>query len=192
MNTKPVIDGTFPSLASSAMSIGFVNAPPNEDGIIRSVPLCYKYGDNNLALLSLSVSAACRLFGTQDSEIVYKPKKYLEIGKPFKVFKTSDGSIKISFPKFSSWQLKVLLDSKKEIRDLKEGQSLEVSSFCSAGFDSLSGQYVFRLFGGNISRDILKEVQKRSLEDYLQMDEGEKIELLSETYIEKSTADEWV
>lgn len=191
-NTKPVIDGTFPPLASSAMSIGFVNAPPNEDGIIRSVPLCYKYGDNNLALLSLSVSAACRLFGTQDSEVVYKPKKYLEIGKPFKVFKTSDGSIEVSFPNFSSWQLKALLESKKEIQDLKEGQSLEVSSFCSAGFDSLSGQYVFRLFGGNITRDILKEIQKRSLEDYLQMDEGEKIELLSDTHIEKSTADEWV
>lgn len=191
-NTKPVIDGIFPSLGKSAMSIGYINAAPNSDGIIRSIPLLFRYGNHKIATLSLSVVAACKLFGTPDSEIVFKPGKYLEIGKPFKIFKAFDGSLKISFPHFSNNELKVLLREKSRILALKDGQSLIVTSYCKAVYDSGADQYIISMNSGDFPVSVIKSIQSKSIGDYLNLNTGSSLNLPNGISLTKDSDLDWL
>ena len=112
---KPVLDGTFPQLAQAARDIGFVNIPKNKDGVIREIPLLYSFGSQAPVYLPISVRTAATLFGTPNKEIIFEPRKYVDIGKPFKIFKDSLNRITYSYPNVTAELIKAVLDHSGEI-----------------------------------------------------------------------------
>lgn len=191
-NIKPVVDGIYPQLGQAAMNIGYINAAPNSDGIIRSIPLLFRYGDHNIATLSLGVIAAAQLFGTPDSEIVFNPGKYLDIGKPFKIFKQHDGAIKISYPHFSADELRLLLSKKKDILSLSNGQSITIASYCKVTYDSINGQRYISMNSGDFSIQIIKALQTKQLKTYQSLSTGHQMYLPNGVSFLKESDLDWV
>jgi adenylate cyclase len=117
-DTRAVIDGIFPELAQAARAIGCVNMPKCKDGVIKEIPLLYPFGTNDITYLPISVRAAATLFGTPNEEILFEPGKFLDIGKPFKIFKDSLQRITYSYPHVTTPLIKAILDNSKSILPL--------------------------------------------------------------------------
>jgi class 3 adenylate cyclase len=133
---KSIIDGIFPDLARASRAIGHVNIVPNEDGVIRDTPLLYRFGDHDPVYFPISVRAIISLFGTPSEEIVFEPDKYLDIGKPFKVYKDTAGVFSCSYPGVTAAQVKAIGDKAQQILSLAPRQSVDITSFCAASRDS--------------------------------------------------------
>jgi adenylate cyclase len=133
---KSIIDGIFPALAQAARAIGHVQVVPNEDGVIREIPLLYRFDGKNIVYLPMSVRVAATLFGTPNEEIVFEPNRYIDIGKPFKIFKDSAGGFSCSYPNVTQMQIRALCDKSTEILSCGDQKSVDVSSFCAAARDS--------------------------------------------------------
>ena len=141
-NSKSIIDGNFPALAQAARDIGHLNMPPNEDGSIRSIPIFYGYGNNPPVYLPMSVRVMATLFGTPNDEIVFVPGKYLDIGKPFKIFKDSSGVLRYSYPQVETPQIKAIIAHGKEIADLPRGKSITITSKLTLGLDEKGNRFI--------------------------------------------------
>ncbi len=191
-NTKPVIDGIFPSLGSAARSIGYINAAPNSDGIIRSIPLLFKYGKHDIATLGLSVVAACRLFGTADSEIIFKPGKYLDIGKPFKIFKLESGNLQPSYPHFTIDELGMLLNQKTEILNLQNGKKIAISAFCKLCHDSASDKSYINMNAGDFSLPTIEAMQSKNIKDYLNQSIGSTLIISDNISVIRDSEKDWL
>jgi class 3 adenylate cyclase/CHASE2 domain-containing sensor protein len=148
---KPIIDGAFPGLARAARDIGFVNIDKNEDGVIREIPLMYGYGNNPPVYLPISVRAAATLFGTPNNEIIFEPGRYIDIGRPFKAFKDTNGEIRFSYPGVTSVLVKAILENSTGILGLAPGKTINISSHLNVGKDSVGTPFAI------INADILPE-----------------------------------
>lgn len=142
LDKKPVIDGTFPGLASAARDIGFVNIPRNPDGVVREIPLLYGFGDNAPVYLPISVRAAATLFGTPNKEIVFESGRYIDIGRPFKAFRDSIGELRFSYPNVTAQMVKAIIDKRDAVMGCRPGAMVEVTSLLKAGKDSAGAAFV--------------------------------------------------
>jgi hypothetical protein len=156
---KAVIDGIFPPLAQAARDIGCVNIPKGKDGVIKEIPLLYPFGNTSSAYLPISIRTAATLFATPDSEIVFEPGKFVDIGKPFKIFKDGQGRLAFSYPNVTTEFVKALIDRGAEITSLQPGKSLDVSSLCSIGKDE-KGQGFISMYCGNFGPEITQAFLK--------------------------------
>jgi len=59
------------------------------DGVVRAVPLLFRFDSTQHVYPALSVRMTAALFGTPMSEIAVAPGRCLDIGSPFKVFRDS-------------------------------------------------------------------------------------------------------
>ena len=75
LNRKTIIDGIFPELARASKGIGHVDIIPSEDGVIREIPLFYRFGDNTPIYLPISVRTIASLFATPNDEIDFEDFK---------------------------------------------------------------------------------------------------------------------
>ncbi|MDR2728143.1 MAG: CHASE2 domain-containing protein [Chitinispirillales bacterium] len=137
-NTKTIIDGIYPENARAAREIGHVNAIA-VDEVIREIPLFYRFSNFEPIYLPLSIRTAATLFGTPNDEIIFKPHEYLDVGKPFKIFKDSEGTISFSYPDFTEAQLKIIIEEREKLLSLKNGEKADVSSY-TALFRDNSGK----------------------------------------------------
>lgn len=121
---KTIIDGIFPALARASRAIGHVDVVPNEDGVIREIPLFYRFGDHEPMYMPVSVRTVASLFATPDSEITLVPGRHLDIGSPFKAFGAQNGGIGFSWPNMSVAQVRAIIASRDSI--LAPGRKGEV------------------------------------------------------------------
>ena len=127
-NSKTIIDGIYPENARAAREIGHVNAIA-VDEVIREIPLLYRFSNFEPVYLPLSIRTAATLFGTPNGEIIFKPHEYLDVGKPFKIFKDNGGTISFSYPDFTEAQLKIIIDDREKLLALKNGEKINISSY---------------------------------------------------------------
>ncbi len=126
LHDKPVLDGAFPALAQAADRIGLVNVEADQDGIHRTMPLLYRFRNHVYPVLSLQT--CLKVMGKTLKEVTFIPGKYLDIGKPFYLEKESDGSLKVSYPGVNELMIRKMISRADEIKKLKEGLSLSITS----------------------------------------------------------------
>jgi len=131
VESKAIIDGIFPELASVSRGIGHINVPPNSDGVIREIPLIYTFGTTGAAYLPLSVRATATLFATPNDEIEFISGRHLDIGTPFKIFRLADGTYKTSYPTVTMPLVQRIIEHADQINQLKEGETLQLSTMVS-------------------------------------------------------------
>lgn len=188
---KSIIDGIFAPLAHAALDIGYVNMEPNKDGIIRSIPLAYRFGKNKILYLPLSVRTAATLFGTPNSEIIYKPKQYLDIGRPFKIFKDSTDRMRFSYPNVTAAQMKAIFDAAPQILALQPGSSYEVSAYCTINRDT-TGAPSIEMHTGSFSSELVSLFFKSDLSTALNLPIGQSINFAPDIAIKRDSDVDWV
>ena len=190
-DNKPVIDGIFPSLAQAAKRIGHVDIVPNEDGVIREVPLLYTFGNNEPVYLPISVRTVASLFGTPNAEIDFEPGKYLDIGKPFKIFKDSAGRSTCSYPNFTIEQVGAILKSADSILSLGEGKHLDVTSLTKIGRDA-SGRIFVDMYAGTFPQEAVQSFLAADMKKCLSLRTADSIVLGPGIALRRGSEPEWV
>jgi adenylate cyclase len=187
---KPVLDGTFPQLAQAARDIGFVNIPKNKDGVIREIPLLYSFGSQSPVYLPISVRTAATLFGTPNKEILYEPKKYVDIGKPFKIFKDSLNSLKYSYPNVTTELIKAILDHAGEILSLGSGKNIDISSLCKIGKDEKSGMFI-DMYCGLFPEEIVQAFLKTDFTTVMALPKDHGLQIAPQINVKRSSDIDW-
>jgi len=188
---KPVLDGTFPRLARAAQDIGIVNIPPNSDGVIREIPLLTAFGNNPPVYLPISIRAVATLFGTPNSEIVYEPGRYLDIGKPFKAFKNSKGTLQFSYPNVTPQQVKAIIDNSAEISGCAPKKPIDISAQLKVGRDSTGGAFI-DMYCGMFPLSVAKALILADSKKIVNMVIKDSCELGPAVKIKRSSDLEWV
>jgi class 3 adenylate cyclase/CHASE2 domain-containing sensor protein len=185
---KTILDGTFPALASAARGIGHVNIVPNEDGVIRETPLLYRFGDHEPVYFPISVRVIASLFGTTNDEIVLEPNRYLDIGKPFKIYKDTSGAITSSYPGVTAVQVKAICDKARTILSLTDRQSVDISSFCVANRDSGGAISLEMNAPGTLPPELVTALLSSPLEKALALGPGMTLFLAPRITVERDSS----
>jgi len=135
-NTKTIIDGIYPENAKVARQIGHVNVV-DASSVVRTMPLLYRFAKFPPVYLPMSIRVAADLFATPNEEIVFKPDGYIDIGKPFKIFKDGEGRVSFSYPDFTEAQFRAIAADRDSVLSLAEGQKRRVSSYVAVFRDSV-------------------------------------------------------
>lgn len=190
-NTKTIVEGIFPPLARAARDIGYVNMPPNSDGFIRQIPLLYGFGSHPPVYLPLSVRTVVTLFGTPDDEVRFEPGNYLDIGKPFKIFKDSTGGLRYSYPNMTTPQVKAIIDHGEEILSLPPGRQLDISTFLKVGLQD-DGRPYMNMYAGYIDPQIVSAMFEADMQSVLELPVGEEHSLAPEITIRRDSDVDWI
>ncbi len=190
-DAKRVIDGTFPRLARAARDIGFVNIPPNSDGVIRQIPVLYGFGKNPPVYLPISVRTVATLFGTPNKEIVFEPGRFLDIGKPFKAFKDSGGHLAFSYPNVTGAQVKAIIDNSARILSCAPGKPVDISSHLKIGKDSAGGCYIEMYCGGPFPCSVVNALLAADMKKVTELAAKDSFSLSPAVKIKRNSDVEW-
>jgi adenylate cyclase len=191
-DNKSIIDGTFPQLAQAARGIGHVDIIPSEDGVIREVPLFYSFGKFDPVYLPISLRVTASLFMTPNEEIDFEPGKYVDIGKPFKVFMDSLGQLQFSYPNVTAPQIRLLISKSQEVLNLSEGKTLDISSTCSVTRDS-SGCIALEMnVPGTIPCELSGLLLATDLKKVLALKTGEQVQIDTDITFTRDSETDWV
>ena len=110
-------------MANAGARLGAVNAYPDNDGIIRRIRMLYKFPyveDDKLApqriYSTLSLMTVLHLFHKDPKDVKVKAGQYIDIGKPFGIYRDSLGEYHTTFPNFTYPMFMALRDKMKEIK----------------------------------------------------------------------------
>ncbi len=191
MSEKTHIDGIFPELAQAARGIGHLNIPPNTDGVIREIPLMYGFGKNDPVYLPISIRTIASLFATPNEEITFKPGKYLDIGKPFKIFKDKQSRLSYSYPNVSTSQIKTVLAARDRILNLPPNQRLNLSSFLAIGRTDEGERYI-SMHCGDFPRELADLMAGSRVRRMLQLEVGEEMALSEDIAVMRDSDIDWI
>ena len=192
LTRKTIIDGIFPALARSARGIGQVNIVPSEDGVIREVPLFYRFGDHQPIYLPISVRTIASLFATPNDEIEFVPSRYVDIGTPFKVFKSTTGELSFSYPNVTAAQVRAIIRYRDRILALKPDSQIEVSSFLVAERDE-SGRLSFEMnIPGIVPYELADVLLKADLDKALTLAVQETLSLAPDITVQRDSETDWI
>lgn len=201
IDRKSIIDGIYPDLARNAKEIGHVNVVDvGDDGIISQIPLLYRFGSNSPFYLPLSIRTVATLFGTPNEEIEVRPEEFIDIGKPFKLFKDSSGEISFSYPDVSPAQIRAVLSHKEKILALEEDQVHRVSSYLAVKKDD-QGRSCLQLRRGAVYPESLRgrlpfqvtdALMNLSADDVLNLKPGEETALCEQILLIRDSDFEWL
>jgi adenylate cyclase len=187
---KAIIDGIFPDLAQASRGIGSVNIPKGKDGVIKEVPILYPFGASDIAYLPISVRAAATLFGTANDDIRFEPGKYLDIGRPFKIFKDSLSRLSYSYPHVTTPFLRALLDKSEAILSLKPGSGIDVSALCKIGRDE-NGSPFIDMYCGVFQREIVAALRGLDRLKAIDLPKNESLALAPQITLKRSSETDW-
>ncbi len=190
-NKKPIIDGIFPEIAHAAKDIAYVNIVPDEDGSVRHIPVFFAFGDFNSMYLPLSIRTVASLFATPTEEIRLVPKQYLDIGRPFKIFKDKQNSLSFSYPNVTAPQVKAIIDAHADIAALKPGQSLAITTFCKAGRDESNVSFL-ELHCGRFPDPLVKLLLAGMLQKAPTCKAGDSLVLAPDVILAHPSDAEWI
>lgn len=194
---KEILDDIFPELSHAAATMGFANAFPDPDGIIRNMSLVYRFPSKELypdasqqIYMALTLAGAFQVFGQNPDNAIIKLGQYLDMGKPFGVYKDSVGTLHTSFKSVTYPMLvalhKALKDNEKIEKDKNQQPFLQVSSKVIATkrddyveLEILDAQILSERLS-NAIRKVTSENLK-NLEGELEIDEGITLKKSEET-----------
>lgn len=149
-----LLDNVFPELANAGARIGAVNAYPDNDGVIRSIDMLYKFPlvtDNKLApqriYSTLSLMSILHLFHKDPKDVQIKMGQYIDIGKPFGIYRDSIGQYQTTFPNFTYPMFEALRDNMKKIKasGVEKANQVQTSSEVTV-LRNEDGRIVFNVF----------------------------------------------
>lgn len=189
---KSIIDGTFPSLARVAKAIGHVDIIPNEDGIIREIPLLFRFNDFDPLYLPINLRTVASLFATPNDEIIFEPSRYIDIGKPFKIFRDTDGGLSASYPNVTMAQVKAICNHSTEILSLEPTQMIDITSLLIASRDSAGCISLELSIAGIIPCEIVSALLASDFKAIQNLQDQKSIALTKDVTIRKESGTDWV
>ncbi|WP_298769090.1 CHASE2 domain-containing protein [uncultured Fibrobacter sp.] len=151
---KDLLDNVFPELARAGAGLGSVNVFPDNDGVVRKVAMLYRFpnpelypDDSSRVYPTMSLMTILHLFHKDFSEIKVKTGKYIDLGKPFGIYRDKDGVYHTTYPNFS-YPMFLSLKEKTADKHLKKaaGQAfVDISSKVFATKDK-NGNILFDIY----------------------------------------------
>ncbi len=223
VEAKDLLDNIFPELAQAGAKFGSVNAYPDNDGVVRKVSMLYRFPNPTLDIIPLldttnaddkkryeavingdgrnyvystmSLMTILHLFHRDPKDIQVKMGKYIDVGKPFGIYRDSNGTYHTTYPNFSYYmfqQLRETLAEKKIQSKASEG-FLEITHKVFARKDK-SGKISLELSNGGTS-SILDEDESKllmavTLKQLDALEEKESVNLTKDYIIRKDEDDE--
>ena len=154
IESRQLLDNVFPELSNAGARIGAVNAYPDNDGTIRRISMLYKFPfvkDDKLApqriYSTLSLMTILHLFHKDPKDISVKTGEYIDIGKPFGIYRDSVGEYHTTYPNFTYPMFIALRDKMKQIKEsgVEKASLVETSSKVTAKRNN-DGRIVFDIF----------------------------------------------
>ena len=155
---KDLLDNIFPELAKASAHIGSINAYPDEDGVVRRVSLLYRFPNPELypnatphIYSTMSLMTVLHLFHQKPENVIIKMGKYIELGKPFGIYKDSHGNFHTTYPGFSFPMFLALNNKLKNIEDQSEEDAkfIDISSKIIVTKHA-QNEFSFEIFEGQI------------------------------------------
>ena len=105
---KTLLDNIYPELARAGARMGSVNAYPDDDGVVRHVSMLYRYPNPyayedvpSRVYSTMSLMTILHLFHQDPKNVKIKMGNYIELGKPFGIYRDSAGTFHATYPQFS-------------------------------------------------------------------------------------------
>jgi len=188
IESRQLLDNVFPELARAGARLGAVNAYPDKDGIVRRVNMFYKFPDKKVDALTPqriysthSLMSILHLFHKDPKDVKIKMGEYIDIGKPFGIYRDSAGTYQTTFPNFTYPMFVALRNKMKQIKEsgVERASLVEVTSKVTVKRDN-EGKIVFDIFtdedlhyNAKLS-DVLRQLPENIFD---KLSETEKIEL---------------
>ncbi len=191
---KEILDDVFPELSNAGAALGFTNTFPDPDGVVRNMSLLYRFPSHELypnaeqqIYLAMTLSGAFQIFGQNPDNAIVKMGQYIDIGKPFGVYKDSAGTLHTTYPSVSVPMLKAL--HKVLVAHENYEKNPEQQSFLQASSKVIAtkqgDEIEIEIFDAQILTGALSEaLQKMKVTD-LQNVEGE-VEISENVTLKKS------
>ena len=170
---KDLLDNIFPELAQASAQIGSVNAYPDDDGVVRRVSLLYRFPNPALypdvpqrIYSTMSLMAILHLFHQKAENVQIKMGKYIDLGKPFGIYRDSLGGFHTTYPNFS---YPMFLSLRNKLKNGGKTQAetaefIDIASKIIVTKDN-SGELTFEIFEGQtLSTKLSKALLKLSIE----------------------------
>ena len=203
IEAREILDNGFPELANAGSRLGAVNAYPDNDGTIRRIRMLYKFpyvDEDKLApqriYSALSLMTISHLFHKDPKDITVKMGEYIDIGKPFGIYRDSSGEYNTTYPNFTYPMFTSLRDKMKSIKEsgVKKANLVETSFKVTAKRNN-DGQLTFDIFVDEeqqLNATLSNILRKLPQDIFGKIKEGQSIELDSGFTIAKSEDDEGV
>ena len=199
---RQLLDNVFPELAHAGARLGAVNAYPDKDGVIRRIFMLYKFPvvhDDKPAphqiYSSISLMTILHLFHKDPKEVKIKMGEYIDIGKPFGIYRDSSGDYHTTYPNFTYPMFVALRDKMKSIKATgKKASQVETSSKISVSRNN-DGDIVFDYLldeDQHLNAELSNLLRKTSDSIFYKLEDEEKIKLGESFSLSKSEDDEGV
>ncbi len=162
---KDLLDNIFPELAKAGAQMGSVNAYPDDDGVVRRVSLLYRFpnpelysGTESKIYSTMPLMTLLHLFHQKPKNVKIKMGQYIDLGKPFGIYRDSAGFFHTTFPQFSYPMFLALHKKIKEAAKKPEEntQFIDISSKIIATKNS-EGNITFEIFEGQMLNETLSD-----------------------------------
>jgi adenylate cyclase len=183
---KDLLDNIFPELAQASAQIGSINAYPDEDGVVRRVSLLYRFPNPELypdvtphIYSTMSLMTVLHLFHQKPENVVIKMGKYIDLGKPFGIYRDSRGGYHTTYPGFSYPMFLSLYNKLKFASNIEADQEqfIDISSKIIVT-KTEEGDFSFEIFEGQLLTPRLsKTLMKLTLETLEHLKPEEELDL---------------
>ena len=202
IENRQLLDNVFPELAHAGARLGAVNAYPDKDGVIRRIILLYKFPLVKNDMLApqriystLSLMTILHLFHKDPKDIKIKMGEYIDVGKPFGIYRDSAGDYHTTYPNFTYPMFVALRDRMKKIKASgKKASQVETSSKISARRNN-NGDIVFDYLldeDQHLNAELSSLLRKTSDSIFYKLEDEKKIKLGDSYTLSKSEDDEGV
>ena len=188
---KTLLDNIYPELAHAGALMGSVNAYPDDDGVVRHVSMLYRYPNPyayedvpSRVYTTMSLMTILHLFHQDPKNVKIKMGQYIELGKPFGIYRDSAGTFHATYPQFSYpmfLELRKFL-KRKDAQLRATNDIIDVTKKVIATRNK-DGEITFSLFDGQMldatESKLLIEIANTIPSDSLMtLDEGEETEIM--------------
>ncbi|MCF0216247.1 MAG: CHASE2 domain-containing protein [Fibrobacteraceae bacterium] len=188
VESKDLLDNIFPELARASKFYGSVNAYPDDDGVMRRVKMLYQFPNTKLypdaptkVYTTMPLMMVLHLFHQKPENVRVKMGEYIELGKPFGVYRdSSTGEFLTTYPQFSYPMFLALKEKLKEIKGNEVyNEIIDISNTVIAKKDK-DNQIYFEIFEGQeltvpVS-DMLRRMDEKLFDSLKNDDETIEIE----------------
>lgn len=122
VESKDLLDNVFPELSHAAKNFGVVNATPDEDGVLRKMRLLYRFPnaeiwprDSSQIFPAMSLVTVMHLFKTNPDSVKIRMGEYIDLGKPFGIYRDSLGILRTTYPQISYPMVRRILQNKNSL-----------------------------------------------------------------------------
>lgn len=122
VESKDLLDNVFPELSHAAKNFGVVNATPDEDGVLRKMRLLYRFPnaeiwprDSSQIYPAISLVTVMHLFKTHPDSVQIKMGEYIDLGKPFGIYRDSLGTLRTTYPQITYPMIRQVFKNKASL-----------------------------------------------------------------------------